>query len=242
MKKLFRTLKTKLVKLAMTQGFEIRKYPNFGFSVLPVFQLCIEARLNNQKTIKFVQIGGNDGIHVDPLYPYYSSNDSWIGHIFEPNPEVFKKLHSNISKISNRITAHPVAISDFVGESSLFVQDPETRDNASEISSMNKSVFLEQKDRGAKFYEIQVQTRTLNEFLSEINWKEFDILQIDTEGHEEHIFDELDLNLHCIKIIQVEIGHLNRKQITKITRKIANSGYDIYWGGHQADMVCLKSK
>jgi hypothetical protein len=102
---------------------------------------------------------------------------------------------------------------------------------------MKKGTFFKQKAIGAKFRKITVRTQTLDQFLSNIAWTDFELLQIDTEGHEMEIMDGLDLATIKPRIIQIEIGHLTRRQINNLTKKLGANGYSIYWGGHQADMV-----
>ena len=56
---------------------------------------------NTTKDITFIQLGGNDGIYVDPIHKYYVNNQIWKGYVFEPNPEIFEKLtnKSQLEKI-----------------------------------------------------------------------------------------------------------------------------------------------
>ena len=234
-------LKSRIIQQLMSHGFELRKYPSWKFPVLPVFNICVDALLSKLDEVRFIQVGGNDGIHVDPLHQFYKSNLQWNGYIFEPNPQVYRELKQNLVGLKNRVTPQPEAISSYIGKSKIYIQDVESRKNSSEISSMNKKAFIKQKNIGANFSELSVRTRTLDDFLSEIGWQDFELLQIDTEGHEEKILDGFNLGLYKPRIIQIEIGHLNRRQINKITRNIAKNGYSIYWGGHQADMVCVRS-
>jgi FkbM family methyltransferase len=228
-------------KMLRNYGYEIRKYPDWKYPVLPVFDILVTQLLKDHKQVRFIQIGGNDGIYVDPIRKFYQVDPRWTGHIYEPNPQIYSKLKYNLLQFDNRILSHQIAVSNSSGLSHIFVQDPESRPHASEISSMNKKAFLKQKNYGAKFSEIAIKTETLTNILENFGWKHFEILQIDTEGHECEIIVGLDLQKFKPLIMQIEVGHLKREQINKLTRTIANAGYDIYWGGHESDMVCLFS-
>jgi FkbM family methyltransferase len=48
--------------------------------------------------IRFIQIGGNDGVHEDPLYHHHANRsfDFEWGHIFEPISEYFDLLTENM--------------------------------------------------------------------------------------------------------------------------------------------------
>lgn len=63
------------------------------------------------KPIRFLQIGGNDGVIKDPLYDYHVKGEfdfEW-GHIFEPIPEYFEKLCANMRPFTY-ITCHELAV------------------------------------------------------------------------------------------------------------------------------------
>lgn len=51
-----------------------------------------------ESPIRFIQIGGNDGVHEDPLYEHHANRsfDFEWGHIFEPIPEYFDLLTENM--------------------------------------------------------------------------------------------------------------------------------------------------
>jgi hypothetical protein len=63
------------------------------------------------KAVRFLQIGGNDGVHQDPLYDYHVSGEfhfDW-GHIFEPIPEYFEQLVINMRPYPY-VTCHELAV------------------------------------------------------------------------------------------------------------------------------------
>ena len=63
--------------------------------------------------IRFIQIGGNDGVHEDPLYHHHTSGtlDFEWGQVFEPIPEYFEMLTRNMSPFPY-ITCHQFAVDD----------------------------------------------------------------------------------------------------------------------------------
>ena len=239
MRRFLNLSRVQISKALRRNGYEIRKYPNWSYPVLPVFDILVTALFANHKQIRFIQIGGNDGIYVDPIRKYYKTDARWTGHIYEPNPEIYTILENNLLDYKSRILAHEIAVSNYSGQSTIYVQDPKSRPHASEISSMNKKAFLKQKNYGANFTEVSIKTETLTTILDRFGWENFEILQIDTEGHECEIIDGLDLRKFKPIIMQIEVGHLERKQINELTKTIADADYYIYWGGHESDMVCL---
>jgi FkbM family methyltransferase len=63
--------------------------------------------------IRFIQIGGNDGVHEDPLYQYHLDKtfDFEWGQIFEPIPEYFELLTENMRPFPY-VTCHRLAVDD----------------------------------------------------------------------------------------------------------------------------------
>ena len=74
------------------------------------FKKFIHSYSLNKKSIKFVQLGGNDGIINDPIYDLCKQfPEKFYGHIFEPVPEYFMDLKKNY-KFSKNIQLQNLAI------------------------------------------------------------------------------------------------------------------------------------
>lgn len=234
-----RYVKSNIHFLLKGLGYEIRKYPGWDFPALPIFDLLVNYLLELPK-VNFIQIGGNDGIYVDPIHRFYSKNSKWGGYIFEPNPVSFSRLEINLKDCKERIFAVNKGISNKNGIMKMFTSYDENSRQDLAVSSFQKKIFLKQKTHKSRTKEILVETITISEFLEKLGWNDFDLLQVDTEGHEYEIFETLDLTRFRPKIMQIETGHLSPKKISALTKKIASANFYIYWGGHQADMVCVQ--
>ena len=82
---------------------------------------------NRTERIRFIQIGGNDGVFQDPLHDHRALGTyefEW-GHIYEPIPEYFSKLVEN-TKSFPYLTCHPSAVdtADVPGTRSLNYVSP----------------------------------------------------------------------------------------------------------------------
>jgi hypothetical protein len=135
-------LRAFIVRRLMSFGYEIRKYPNWDFPVMPVFEMCVRSELSHLERIRFIQVGGNDGVRVDPIHGFYKFDERWNGHIFEPNSEIFPLLKNNLRGISSRITAHEIAISSFAGESELHGSGGELKVSALEEPHVASQAFV----------------------------------------------------------------------------------------------------
>ena len=76
---------------------------------------------STQDPVRYIQIGGNDGVFQDPLYVHHQQGRlvfEW-GQIYEPVPEYFELLIENMKPFPY-ITCHPLAVDD--------AQEPGTRE------------------------------------------------------------------------------------------------------------------
>lgn len=104
---------------------------------------------------------------------------------FEPNPEVADILRKNIelNKFQDKIKFFPSAISNFVGDSLLYI--PDQSHGCIETSSSLSASFKQNHSS-----VIEVQSDTIDNFIfknqrGHIN--ELSIVKIDVEGHEEEV-------------------------------------------------------
>jgi FkbM family methyltransferase len=83
--------------------------------------------------IRFLQIGGNDGVYQDPLYQHHvrGTFDFDWGHIFEPIPEYFEKLTKNMRPFGY-VTCHQLAVdnSEMPGKRKFSYVSPEDVERA----------------------------------------------------------------------------------------------------------------
>ena len=74
------------------------------------FKKFIYSYSMNRNVIKFVQIGGNDGVINDPIYDLCKKfPNKFHGHIFEPVKEYFYDLKNNYN-FSKNISFYNLAI------------------------------------------------------------------------------------------------------------------------------------
>src|SRR5687768_9935993 len=85
-----RRLKWRLDPLLDRLGYKLEKKGGDGKSF---FTRLLEDRLQSSKQVVFVQIGANDGVTADPLYPIIKAHpDRFRGLVVEPLPDKFLLL------------------------------------------------------------------------------------------------------------------------------------------------------
>jgi hypothetical protein len=113
-------IKTLLRKAAARVGYEIRKAPLPGFLPARIFDLVVQyVILTRGESLRFIQVGANDGRYGDPLRRYVLKYP-WKGILVEPQPEVYEALKLNYAGLEDRLFFENVAISTDAGGMTLY--------------------------------------------------------------------------------------------------------------------------
>ncbi len=240
-KKLRRIAQSRLIK----HGVEIRKAPA-GYRPLPVFELAVEALMaKRSEALNFVQIGANDGKYFDPLRAYVTEH-GWTGVLVEPQPMLFEQLKKNYAECASRLAFENVAISN--GASLRLYLPPKgykparTEMQPESMVSNDPAILAEQLGVStAGLQSIDVPAITLDALLAKHSITALDILQIDAEGYDWQILQTLDLSSLAPTLIQLETGHLGRRDLTAVAQHLCDAGYDFHYGGWTSDGIALKS-
>jgi FkbM family methyltransferase len=216
------------------RGIEVRKIPA-SFATIPVFDLAVQALMSQRgDVLRFVQVGANDGVFVDPLRPYVLSR-GWRGILVEPQPDVFERLKANYAQSADKLIFENVAISS---QDHLTLYLPPTdlghRDPAhaySVVSSDARVIAKSARISESQLRKMDVPAITLDALLARHQITDFDLLQIDAEGYDWDVLQTLDLGKVAPTLIQFETGHLNRRKLTEMAEHLNAAGYLIYYAG-----------
>lgn len=240
-----RSAKRWVQRQLLLRGIEVRKFPTAAFRPLRVFDLAVQAMMAAQtEPLRFVQVGANDGSFVDPIRPYIVEC-GWRGILIEPQPDVFAKLVRNYAEHSAQLVFENVAISS--GPSLTLYLPPldldtsDGGDHARSVVSADPRVIARQLGIAPeRLRRIEVPAMTLDALLAKHGVDSLDVLQIDAEGFDWAVLRTLDLGTLAPRAIQVETGHLKRGELGAMTQALSQHGYEIYYGGHQGDLVALR--
>lgn len=240
---MLRAIKSTLQAGLRSRGIDIRKVPA-QFSHIPVFRLAVEALMARRgDALSFVQVGANDGKFGDPLRSYVLTR-GWKGVLVEPQPDVFQKLKANYAECTDRLAFENLAISD-QGSLTLYLPplelDGRDKTYAESIVSSDADVIARQIGMSKnKLRKVIVPAVTLDELLSKHGMVDVDLLQIDAEGYDWQVLQTLSLDRVRPKLIQLETGHMGRRDLTEMARHLNSAGYLIYYGGWQGDTVAME--
>lgn len=180
----------------------------------------------------FVQIGANDGITHDRLYPFVTEG-GWRGILIEPVPYYFQKLKENY-RGNPRLIFENAAISATEGEQDLF----RIREGIAHLpgwvnglASLHLDVLLNHKwaipDIEDYIVKERVRCVPLERLLREHRVAKIDLLAIDTEGHDYEIIKRLDLNRLKPPILTYEHKHLSRGDRKACVQLLRGFGYTV---------------
>ncbi len=193
----------------------------------------------------FLQIGANDGVSGDHLYPQIESNMNCYGILVEPIPYVFEKLKENYKDKTNFILEN-VLISDKPSiEKFYYIDDSVEDSNANvpeyydQLGSLIKDSVIENGGTACIPFikSVDLQAVTITHLLTKHNLRKLDLLYTDTEGHDYIVIKDLDLNAYNISIILLEHKHLTFIETIKTVLKLRKK-YHLFADG--ADLLAIK--
>lgn len=178
----------------------------------------------------FIQIGSYDGVSGDPLYGYINRYRNSRGILVEPIEAHFKKL-LNSYKNHKTVIFENVAISDSEGIQSFYSLDYKLLGEwYGRLGSLSPNSVLNRKWSIPNIEDYLVEQKvnciTFKTLLKKHDIKEFDLLHIDTEGHDYKIIKTIPFEEFKPKIILYEHKHLGDSK-EKCISFLENKGYSI---------------
>jgi len=150
-------------------------------------------------------------------------------HAFEPFPESFKRYQVQHS-LSNKVSAHQVAISDKNGTATFYSNKVETTNSLLSTANTNsKHDFYRDTVN-----EIEVDTKTLDQYCKEHSIERINILKMDTQGGElkaligaAELLTEKKIDLIYCEVNFVEM-YTNSPLYHDIAVYLENKGYSLH--------------
>jgi len=195
------------------------------------------------KDITFVVVGAMDGVTHDRLYPFSSTNPTWSGLLVEPIKVYFERLKANYGNREN-LKFENVAISDKPGEAKIYMADPakidsgELPDWTGGISSLipDGGCIGGQRVAGHVVTE-DIVCETFNVVAKRNGLESIDVLQVDAEGYDAIVVNQV---LECgyrPSIIFFEVNHLSDEDKFEMWTNLKEMGYVVY---PSTDWTCIK--
>jgi len=190
---------------------------------------------HNHDKFFFIQVGANDGLKHDPIYPFLQKFN-WRGVFVEPVEAALVQIKERYKHREGFIYENCV-ISNKLGMVDFYV-----REGRSVLSSLELGAALLRRRRHKRnCKKIQINSYTLSELVKKYNIEYFDYLQVDVEGFDDMVVFQIDKLNFLPKIINFEDQHLGQERYKKICDFLTEKNYSINkWNG--SDTVCVLQK
>lgn len=196
-KPIFRKLNMFLYHISL-RGLGILNYEN---DYLSGEKAWLKNYLKNKKNPIVLDVGANVGNYSKYIFKF---NGNAKVFAFEPHPKNFQKLISNINE--KNFKAYNVGVGGIEEKFELF--DYDTKDGSSH-ATLYKDVIKDLHKGNPISHTVNIIK--LDEFISNENLEEIDLLKIDTEGNEFKVLLGCLNHLKSKKIeaIQIEFNEMN---------------------------------
>ncbi|MBV9829229.1 MAG: FkbM family methyltransferase [Alphaproteobacteria bacterium] len=180
-----------------------------------------------------LEIGAMDGRRFDPLHDHLIKNKH-NAVVVEPLPDMFNLLQDTY-KNCDRIRFANVAIAEATGNLTLYRIKPEVASDHGQgewvigISSAIKGATLQYLDDIVT--EEIVPALLFEEFTRQYDIGQFDVLQIDAEGYDWKILQQVDLKEYEVKLVHVEIINLAPSDRLAVFDALARVGFRYTYDG-----------
>ena len=166
----------------------------------------------------FVSVGAMDGVNHDSLFQYTNRNKHWAGMLVEPVQEYFEKLKANYDYRENLFFEN-VAVLPESGEKLIhripsgLIKDGEVPAWADGISTFHpESGAISTSNLLEKSVEEQVKGVTFEQLAVKNNISCIDVLQIDTEGCDLNVFQQIWDMGYRPKLVRIEVVHMSQAE------------------------------
>jgi FkbM family methyltransferase len=181
----------------------------------------------------FVQIGANNGVRGDKLYPFVTRHNL-KGIVIEPLKDLFEQLVVNYSDYP-KIKPLNAAIDKEDGMRTLYRIDPNFKDMPEwghAIASFNHNHVQEARKNcpGIEKHIIteEVPCISFKSLIISQQIEKIDLLQIDTEGYDFEIIKTIDFELMPPQIIRYEHGAFSIREAKECVEFLIERGYILY--------------
>lgn len=194
-----------------------------------IFSKTLESLESEQKVLV---VGAMDGKTHDSLFPYLERNGKWKGVLVEPVPFYFEKLKESLAE-HPRYRLENFAIGPTTGKFNITVVNteaiqsgkvPEWCDGVSTF--FPESGAIANPDIAQFTEEVEVDCITFRELQELYNLNSIDILQIDAEGSDFDIFQQIWVKAGIRpKLIRLEVVRMDRKDQKIVRQQLLHEGY-----------------
>jgi FkbM family methyltransferase len=195
----------------------------------------------------FIQVGANDGVYRDPLRDEIRAR-RWRGIMVEPVPHVFERLRATYDG-NPRLILENAAIAEEDGVRMLYhlreiePGDPAMPDWYDKLGSFHRDIVRKHAraipDLDERLVAIEVPCLTFASLCSKHGIDSFDLVQIDTEGHDFEIVKLIDFDELRPRLVMYEHLHLDEATRGACSAHLSSQGYEQI--SDAVNTICLRT-
>jgi FkbM family methyltransferase len=218
------------------------------------FRESIYARLSRSEETLFLQIGAMDGVSFDPIYPFVTQY-GWRGVLVEPLPDMMERLKANYAGVKG-VRFAEVAISASSGTQKMFRIKADGHLQGSALPEWSQGISSLKPSRNAlgghtisptlgaqlkaATIEVEVATLSFADLAESFDLSNLDVIQIDAEGSDWEILEQMDIAASRPKTLQIEVQCLPPEEIALAIEKLRAAGYYCYLMEDGADLFSVR--
>ena len=207
-------------------GFDIHRIEFAGLPI-DVLSLAVRDHLRQMATLFVLQVGANDGTSGDPVADLIRAY-RLPSLLVEPLHEAFRRLQVNYSD-QQQVRLENCAVAEVDGIKPLWrVVGDSVPAWASQWASFERGV-VERNSRSLKcayhIESVNVPTMTIASLLAKHGVEDLGLLQIDTEGYDDHILQMVFDARQLPQIISYEYAHLTTDRRNRAMKLLTERGY-----------------
>jgi FkbM family methyltransferase len=203
----------------------------------------LERNFPKSTNFNFIQVGANDGVSFDSLYEIVINRKS-SGLVIEPIKEYFNLLVLNYIEFENIIkenkAVHPTEkeFPIYKVKKEAYYKYPEW---AKGIASFNPSHHEALNIETTDIFQVVVACDHLMNIINKnVENKEIDYLQVDTEGFDYEVVKMIDFKIIKPKIIKFESVSLSVEDIKSVNNLLKMKDYYVFQEGNDVVAVDFK--
>lgn len=184
-----------------------------------IIELVVGHKLLEAGEFNFLQIGGYDGFENDIIRPLVLKY-GLKGAIVEPQPLAFEKLKKTYAGVEG-ISILQRAISEKDGKEMFY----SVAGCAVQQASFSKKHLIQHGIDQSEIVAQEVRCSSVMSLMEELNYENFDFIQIDAEGFDTDIIMSIDFDKVKPSVIRFEHAHIQDEALGKCINFLGSLGY-----------------
>jgi len=194
-------------------------------------------QLNEHASRQFVvlQVGAHVGFTANDPVHNLAVKYGWEGVLMEPVPELYKQLVANYRSrgTASKLSFENAALGETTGNAFFHTRRSADYSNAARLqgSGLRTQLGSLRRSFGSKGSRITVNTITLRDLLLKYNITYIDYLQIDAEGMDSVVLNQIPFHQLTPHVIQYEQKHLPPLEKKHSIGMLSTYNYTVLEGG-----------